>query len=117
MTIEWKIGNYYRTRGGQKVYLYGIRKNGCLAIETSTNNYILSPTGAFYAPEENCVCDEDIVSEWREPHVHECEVWVREAESAYGVPSDIFNFPVGSWSTKQLSESRKFKVRVEEVLE
>lgn len=32
-------------------------------------------------------------------------------------PTEIFNFPVVTWSTKQLSESRKFKVRVEEVLE
>lgn len=116
MTIEWKIGKEYRTRAGEKVYLFGITRSGTNHFEDKYGSRFTTDKQGYWL-NSNCKHDNDIAAEWREPHVHECEIWVREGAIACGVPSEIFNLPVITWSTTQLSESRKFKVRVEEVLE
>ena len=119
MTIDFKIGSFYRTRGRKKVYLYGIRQNGDLHFEHHGDTFSTHCTGDRYlSPSPN---DYDIVAEWREPHRNETLVWVREGSpTCTGVPTHLLNLPVQEWTIKPVhgdDKWRKFRVVCEEILE
>lgn len=117
MTIEFKIGSYYRMRAGRKVYLYGIRQSGTLCFETGGDSFTTLSTGKRnHSPSPHT---EDIVSEWREPHRHESVVWTSDrigSVSEHCFQDVILGFPC-QWDRNKVKGDRKFKVTVEEILE
>jgi ribosomal protein L37E len=114
VTIEWQVGNYYRTALGAKVYLCGKRADGRLLFEFE--NYVI----VSHSQEELAQGDLTIIGEWREPHVHECEIYASLLKNK-SFAHDMFDFVFGTYvkglSRKSKEGYRKFKVRVEEVIE
>lgn len=126
MTIEFKIGSFYRTRGGKKLRLFGQKKCGQLYFEENDGEVtVYSSNGTAF----NCVENHpwDIVSEWREPHRHESVVWVSEntKEQIYpdhwsmvtGLNIWGVHFSKEAAETKDGRAIRKIKIICEEILE
>jgi len=119
MTIEFKVGKEYRTRKGEKVYLFGITRSGTNYFEEEDGSRFTTDPQGHWANKDS-VSAKDIVSEWREPHVHECEIYASLLKNK-SFAHDMFDFVFGTYvkglSRKSKEGYRKFKVRVEEVLE
>ena len=68
--MNWKLGNYYRTRSGDKVKLVWIFRNGdLLTMREKDEQYVrLFPDGYYY-PDGGSrpPTSSNLVAEWREP--------------------------------------------------
>jgi ribosomal protein L37E len=111
VTIEWQVGNYYRTALGAKVYLCGKRADGRLLFEFE--NYVI----VSHSQEELAQGDLTIIGEWREPHRHEHFIWALTGIRTNQDMSHVLGVDCNKWSSTQTDRWRKFKVTIEEILE
>ena len=117
--MKFEIGKYYRTRGGDKVRLFGIRGDGRLYFEQVNYEgwFATEPDGQFGYNKES---DYQIISEWKEQYRHESTVWLTTSEGS--IASSLLRHITGieftDWSKNKTDYyNRKFKVTVEEILE